>query len=70
VVNDEGSYSFKAIAFINSKGNIRLDAKSYSEPRMLTQRKAVFSEANVKQSLEMKLATSLSRLIGEELWKK
>jgi len=70
VVNDEGSYSFKAIAFINSKGNIRLDAKSYSEPRMLTQRKIVFSKANVKQSLGMNLDFSLFQVLGEELWKK
>jgi hypothetical protein len=70
VVDHEGSRSFKAIAFINSKGNIRLEAKSYSDPRMSTKRKTAFSEANVKLSVEMKPGVSLSRLIGEELWKK
>jgi len=70
VADDEGSYSFKAIAFINSKGNIRLDKKSYSESRMLTQRKTAFSEANVKPSLGMKPDVSLSRSKGETLWNK
>jgi hypothetical protein len=61
----EGSRSCKAIAFINSKGNIRL-AETYSEPCMFPQRKTAFSATGAQFWLDV----SADSKIGEELWKK
>jgi hypothetical protein len=69
VVDYEGSHSRKAIAFINSKGNIRLDAKSYSESRMSTQTKIVFLTKE-EFIVETQSYTSVMSKIGERLWKK
>ena len=70
VVNHEGLRSFKAIAFINSKGNIRLETSTYSEPYMFPQRKTAILSVNVETSIEMDLDVCLTSEIGETLWKK
>jgi len=47
VIKVEGSHSYKAIAFINSKSNprnTRLRKKSYSKLRRFLQQKQVFSK--------------------------
>jgi hypothetical protein len=69
VVDDEGSRSRKAIAFINSKGNIRL-AKSYSERCMYPQRETAFSPANIENRPDAILGVNAEIGIGEVLWKK
>lgn len=69
VIDDEGLHSFKAIAFINSKGNICLETKSYSEPQMSTRRETAFL-INEKFIAKAQLYTSVTVKIGEKLWKK
>ena len=70
VVNHEGLRSFKAIAFINSKGNIRLETSTYSESCMFPQRKTAILSVNVQSSIGMDLDVCLTSKIGETLWKK
>jgi hypothetical protein len=70
VVDDEGSRSCKAIAFINSKGNIRLETKAYSEPCMKPQRKTAILQVNVESSKEAEPEVYLTSKNGEMLWKK
>jgi hypothetical protein len=69
VVDDEGLHSFKAMAFINSKGNIRLETKSYSEPQMSTRRDAAFL-VNEEVTVKAQSYTFVTVKIGEKLWKK
>jgi hypothetical protein len=69
VVDDEGSRSYKAIVFINSKGNISRETKSYSEPCMNPQRKTAVS-ATTWFNREIKPDISAESKIGDELWKK
>jgi len=69
VVDVEGLHSPKAIAFINSKGNIRLEAKTYSEVRMFPQVEAAISSRRA----QLNLGTSLDNVVietGEGKWKK
>ena len=69
MVDNEGLRSCKAIAFINSKGNIRL-AKTYSEPCMCPQRKTAFSATNIVPIQEKMLDVFAECEMGEDLWKK
>jgi hypothetical protein len=69
VVDDEGSRSHKAIAFISSKGNISREAKSYSELCMTPQNKTAVS-ATTWFGRETKPDISSESKIGDELWKK
>jgi hypothetical protein len=69
VIDDEGLHSFKAIAFINSKGNICLETKSYSEPQMSTQRETAFL-MNDGFIIKAQLNSFVAVKIGEKLWKK
>jgi hypothetical protein len=69
VVDDEGLHSFKAMAFINSKGNIRLETKSYSEPQMSTRRETAFL-MNEEFIVKAQSYTFVTVKIGEKLWKK
>ena len=69
MVDDEGLHSFKAIAFINSKGNIYLETKSYSEPQMSTQRETAFL-MNDEFIIKAQLNSFVAVKIGEKLWKK
>lgn len=67
---DEGSRSYKAIAFISSKAYMRLDAKTYSELRMLPQRKTAVFPKNIKSRVATALDVKLMKKIGDEKWKK
>jgi hypothetical protein len=66
----EGSRSFKAIAFISRKGNIRLEAKTYSEVRMTLKRKTYILSRNVIRCLETTFIVPLTIEMGEKEWKK
>ena len=70
MINDEGSRSCKAVAFINSKGNICLEKSTYSEPFMFPQRKTAILSINVESSIEMEPDVCSTSKIGETLWKK
>ena len=69
MIDDEGLHSFKGIAFINSKGNICLETKSYSESQMSTQRETAFL-MNDEFLIKAQSNTSVKIKIGEKLWKK
>jgi hypothetical protein len=69
VVDDEESHSCKAIAFINSKGNIRL-VETYSEPCMSPQRKTSILPENAESSNKAEPAVSVKIKRGKLLWKK
>jgi len=70
VVQVEGSRSYKAIAFINRKGNMRLDAKTYSVLRMFPQRKITILPENVKFRVKTRLDVPSVQNYGDEEWKK
>jgi hypothetical protein len=62
VVQVEGSRSYKAIAFTNRKGNMRLAAKTYSVLRMFPQnKKAIFSK-NFKFRVETRFDVALMKI--------
>jgi hypothetical protein len=65
VVQVEGLRSYKAIAFINRKGNMRLDAKTYSVSRMSLQRKITIFPENVKFRVETRLDVPLVQNYGD-----
>ena len=67
---DEGSRSYKAIAFISSKAYMRLNAKTYSELRMFPQRKTVIFPKNIKSRIATALDVKLMKKLGDEKWKK
>ena len=69
MIDDEGLHSFKAIAFINSKGNICLEMKSYSEPQMSTQRETAFL-MNDEFIINAQSNTFVLINMGEKSWKK
>jgi hypothetical protein len=69
VIDDEGLLSFKAIAFINSKGNICLETKSYSESQMSTQRETAFL-MNDEFIIKVQSNSFVTVRLGEKLWKK
>ena len=70
VVQDEGSRSWKAIVFIDSKSYIRLNAKAYSILRMALQRKTVVFHSNIEFRLEKALDVKLMKKISDKKWKK
>jgi len=70
VVHVEGSRSYKAIAFINRKADIRLDTKTYSELRMSLQRKTAVLSRNIKSRVATALGVALMKKLGDEKWKK
>ena len=69
MVQVEGLRSYKAIAFINRKGSMCLDAKTYSVLRMSLQRKTIFPK-NVKFRVKTPLDIPLAQNYGDEEWKK
>jgi len=69
-VHIEGLRSYKAIAFINRKADIRLDAKAYSELRMSLQRKTAVFPRNIEFRVATALDPTLMKKIGDEKWKK
>jgi len=69
-VHVEGLRSYKAIAFINRKADIRLDAKAYSELRMSLQRKTAVFPRNIESRVATALDATLMKKIGDEKWKK
>jgi len=69
VVQVEGSRSYKAIAFTNSKGNTRLAAKTYSVLRMSPQnKKAIFPK--FKFRIETRLDVPLIKNQSDKEWRK
>jgi hypothetical protein len=69
VVQIEGLRSYKAVAFINRKGNMRLDAKTYFVLRMFPQRKtAIFPK--IKFRVETRLDVPLMKKLGDKEWRK
>jgi len=64
VIEDEGSHSCKAIAFINSKGNIRLKTKSYFELCMSPQKTAILPN-NIELTTKMDPDVKSTKRIGE-----
>jgi len=70
VVQDEGSRSYKAIAFISSKAYMRLNAKTYSILRMSLQRKTVIFPKNIASRLETALDVTLTKKLSDKKWKK
>jgi hypothetical protein len=70
VVQVEGSCSYKAIAFINRKGNMRLDSKTYSVLTMSPQRKNTIFPEDVKFRVKTRLDVPLVQSYGDKEWKK
>jgi hypothetical protein len=61
VVQVEGLRSYKAVAFINSKGNMRLDAKTYFVLRMSPQNKTAIFPKIFKLRIETRLDVALMK---------
>jgi hypothetical protein len=70
VVQVEGLRSYKAIAFINSKGNMHLDAKTYSVLRMSPQKKTTIFPKNLESRAETRLDIALMIKLGDKEWRK
>jgi hypothetical protein len=70
VVQVEGLRSYKAIAFINRKANMRLDAKTYSVLRMSLKRKTSIFPQKVESRVETRFDIALMEKLGDEKWKK
>ena len=69
VIKVEGSRSYKAIAFINSKSNprnTRLKTKNYSIVRRSLQQTQVFSKNNF--SVRKPARKNFNKKIGDEKW--
>jgi len=69
VVQVEGLRSYKAIAFTNRKGNMRLDAKTYFVSRMSPQNKTAIFPKFFTFLIETRLDVPLMK-IGDKEWKK
>jgi hypothetical protein len=69
VVQVEGLRSYKAIAFTNRKGNMRLAAKTYFVLRMSLQNKTAIFPKIFKFRVETQLNVPLMK-IGDREWKK
>jgi hypothetical protein len=69
VVQVEGLRSYKAIAFTNRKGNMRVDAKTYFVLRMSLQRKTAILP-KIKFRTERRLDVLLMKKPGDKEWKK
>jgi hypothetical protein len=70
VVQVEGLRSYKAVAFINRKINMRLSAKTYSELRMSLQRNTQILPEKITLCVEASLDIALTEKLGDEEWKK
>jgi len=70
VVQVEGLRSQKAVAFTNRKGNMRLDAKTYSVSRMSLKNKTQIFPKNVEFHVETKLDVPLTKKLGDKEWRK
>jgi hypothetical protein len=70
VVQVEGLRSYKAIAFINSKGNMRLAAKTYFVLRMSPQRKTAIFPKIFRFRIETRLDVPLMKNQGDKEWRK
>jgi len=71
VIKVEGLRSYKAIAFIKSKGNPRnkrLKTKTYSALRISLQNTAIFSKNPF--SFINTIRSSFNEKLGDEKWKK
>jgi hypothetical protein len=68
-VQVEGSRSYKAIAFTNRKGNMRLAAKTYSVLRMSPQNKTTIFPKNLESRVETRLDVPLIKKQGDKEWK-
>ena len=69
VVQVEGLRSYKATAFINSKGNMHLAAKTYSVLCMFPQKKTTIFPKSFKFRIETRLDVPLME-IGDKEWRK
>jgi len=69
-VQVEGLRSYKAIAFTNRKGNMRLDAKTYFVLCMSPQRKTAIFPKILKFRIETRLDVPLMKKPGDKEWKK
>jgi hypothetical protein len=70
VVQVEGLRSSKAVAFINRKSNMRLNAKTYSVLRMSPQKKTAIFTKNVESRVETRLDVPLMKKPSDRKWKK
>jgi hypothetical protein len=70
VVQVEGSRSYKAIAFTNRKGNMRLAAKTYFVLRMSLQNKTAIFPKFFKFRVETRLVVPLMKKLGDREWRK
>jgi hypothetical protein len=70
VVQVEGSRSYKAIAFINRKRNMHLDAKTHSVSRMSPRNKTAIFPKTFKFRVETRLDIPLIKKTGGKEWKK
>jgi len=69
VIKVEGSHSYKAIAFINSRSNpinTRLNTKNYSTLRRSLQQTQVFSKN--KFSVRKPARKNFNKQLGDEKW--
>jgi len=69
-VQVEGSRSYKAVAFTNRKGNMRLAAKTYSVSRMSPQNKTAIFLKLFKFRIETRLDIPLMKKPSDKEWKK
>jgi hypothetical protein len=70
VVQVEGLRSFKAIAFISRKGNIRVEPKTYSEACMSLKWKTLTFPRNTVRLSEKGYVVPPTIRIGDGEWKK
>lgn len=70
VIQVEGLRSSKAVAFINRKSNMRLDAKTYSVLRMSPHKKTAIFIKNFEFRAEARLDVPLIKKPGDEKRKK
>jgi hypothetical protein len=70
VVKVEGLRSYKAVAFINSEDNMRLDAKTCFILRMSPQNKTAIFPKIFKFRVETRLDVALMKNQGDEEWRK
>jgi hypothetical protein len=70
VVQVEGLRSYKAIAFTNRKGNMRLAAKTYFVLRMSLQNKTAIFPKIFKFRIETRLDVPLMKNQSDKEWKK
>jgi hypothetical protein len=69
VVQVEGLRSYKAIAFTNRKGNMRLAAKTYFASYMSPQKETAIFLKSFKVRVETRFDFNLMK-IGDEEWRK